>query len=313
VQGHVRKRRTWEFIVDIGHHPATGRRRQKSKSGFVTKKDAESALHEFIRYVEGGGDPSPERISPADYLNRWLEFQRTRGIRSRSLDGYEGYIRREIIPVIGGLELAKVKPGHVRAVLVRMQQRGAAAATLAQVRSVLGSALRQAVADGLITTNPVAAVKRPRVQRRELHWPTSAQLGALLQVSQGTVWEVPILLAAVTGARRSEILGLSWADVDLGSGTIFIRQGVQPVRGPYRTETIAFTPLKTKRARRQVQLPPFALERIRRHRRDQLKRRTRDGCAANTAGAGSGSGGATSPGGGPRTARSRCSTRPRWR
>jgi hypothetical protein len=69
LQGHVRKRRTWEFIVDIGPQPVTGRRRQKSKSGFVTKKEAESALHEFIRYVEGGGDPSPERIGLGEF--RW--------------------------------------------------------------------------------------------------------------------------------------------------------------------------------------------------------------------------------------------------
>src|SRR6266545_4579724 len=117
MRGHVRKRRTWEFIVNIGPHPVTGRRRQKSKSGFATKKEAESALHEFIRYIEGGGDPSPERIGLSEYLNRWIEFKRTRGIRSRTLDSYEGYIRREIVPVIGGLELAKIRPGHVRAVL----------------------------------------------------------------------------------------------------------------------------------------------------------------------------------------------------
>ncbi|HYT79946.1 MAG TPA: Arm DNA-binding domain-containing protein [Actinomycetota bacterium] len=122
--GHVRKRRSWEFIVDIGPHPITGRRRQKSKSGFATKREAESALHEFIRYIEGGGDPSPERIGLGDYIHRWLDYQRARGIRPRTLDGYEGYIRREIVPVIGGLELAKVRPGHVRAVLARMQQRG---------------------------------------------------------------------------------------------------------------------------------------------------------------------------------------------
>ncbi|MGH2652889.1 MAG: Arm DNA-binding domain-containing protein [Actinomycetota bacterium] len=274
MQGHVRKRRTWEFIVDIGAHPVTGRRRQKSKSGFATKRAAESALREFIRYVDGGGDPSPELIGLADYLERWLEYQRTRGIRSRTLDGYEGYIRREIAPVIGGLEIAKLRPGHVRAVLTRMQQRGLAPATIAQVRSVLGSALRQAVEDGMISSNPVAAVRRPRGRRPEVHWPTSAQLGALLQASRGMVWEVPILLAAVTGARRSEVLGIAWADVDLNAGTVFIRRGVQPVRGADRTSTIAFTPLKTKRARRQVQLPPFALERVRRHRRDQLRRRT---------------------------------------
>ncbi len=77
--GHVRKRRTWEFIVDIGRHPLTGRRRQKSKSGFATKKEAESALRELIRYIEGGGDPCPERISLAAYLYRWLEYQRRPG------------------------------------------------------------------------------------------------------------------------------------------------------------------------------------------------------------------------------------------
>jgi len=82
-----------------------------------------------------------------------------------------------------------------------------------------------------------------------------------------------MLLAAVTGARRSEILGISWDDVDLKEGTISIRRGVQPVRQAHRTHTAAFTPLKTKRSRRVVQLPPFAIERIRRHRREQLGRR----------------------------------------
>ncbi len=104
------------------------------------------------------------------------------------------------MPVIGGLEPAKVRPGHIRAVLAGVQTRGLSAATLAQVRSVLGSALRQAVAEGLITANAVAAVKRPRVQRRELRWPTSAQLRALVDASRRTMWEAPILLAAVTGA-----------------------------------------------------------------------------------------------------------------
>lgn len=79
MRGHIRKRRTWEFIVDIGRHPLTGHRRQKSKGGFATKKEAESALHEFIRYLEGGGDPCPERIAVADYLSCWLVYQQTRG------------------------------------------------------------------------------------------------------------------------------------------------------------------------------------------------------------------------------------------
>ena len=90
-----------------------------------------------------------------------------------------------------------------------MQQRGLSAATITQVRSVLGSALRQGVGHGLISANPVAAVKRPTVQRRAFRWPTSAQLRPLVEASRGTMWEFPILLAAVTGARQAEVLGIS--------------------------------------------------------------------------------------------------------
>lgn len=219
MRGHIRKRRTWEFIVDVGRHPVTGRRRQKSKGGFATKKEAESALHELIHSMDGGADPFPKRIALADYLARWLDYQRARGIRSRTLQAYEGYIRREVLPVIGALGLSELRPGHVRTVLTRMQERGVSGATIAQVRSVLGSALRQAVEDGLIATNPVSAVKRPRIQRPEPHWPTSAQLRALLEASRETIWEVPILLAALAGD-----------DVDLSVAALPLRQQ-QPVHG----------------------------------------------------------------------------------
>jgi integrase len=162
----------------------------------------------------------------------------------------------------------------VRAVLAGMQRRGLSAATISQARGVLSSALRQAVEDGLIAVNPVVAVKRPRIRRRELHWPTPVELSALLEVARGTLWEIAMLLSVATGARRSEVLGLSWEDVDFNAGTVFIRRGVQRIRRSENTIGAAFTPLKTRRARRTVALPSFTVERLRQHRRDQLERRS---------------------------------------
>lgn len=274
MRGYVRKRRSWEFIVDIDPDSDTGRRRQKSKSGFETKKEAEAALREFITYIEGGGEPVPERISVAVYLARWLEYQAARGIRPRTLESYKGYVRREIIRLIGGIELGRIKPGHVRWILSSMKRKQLSAATIAQARGVLRTALRQAVEEGLIPANPAAAVKGPKVTRRELHCPTPAELASLLECSRGTMWEIPVLLAVVTGARRSEILGLAWEDVDLRSGTIFIQRGVQRSVDPESPEVV-FTQLKTKRARRHIQLPSLARDRIRTHRREQLERRVR--------------------------------------
>jgi len=54
-------------------------------------------------------------------------------------------------------------------------------------------------------------------------------------------------------------------DIDSKFGAVSIRRGVQVVRGSERVNTVAFTPLKTKRSHRVVQLPPFALARIRGH------------------------------------------------
>lgn len=70
MRGHIRKRHTWEFIVDVGRHPVTGVRRQKSKSGFPTKRTAESALHEFtqgqvrevIGFDDGDGTTTSKRF-----------------------------------------------------------------------------------------------------------------------------------------------------------------------------------------------------------------------------------------------------------
>ena len=68
MRGHVRKRHSWEFIVDIGPDPDTGRRRQKGKSGLETRKEAESALREFITYIEA----APSGKVGAQYRGRGL-------------------------------------------------------------------------------------------------------------------------------------------------------------------------------------------------------------------------------------------------
>lgn len=82
------------------------------------------------------------------------------------------------------------------------------------------------------------------------------------------MWDVPLLLAAVTGARRGEVLAVAWSEVDLESGRLRIVRSLQASPGEPR-----FLPPKTKQGRRGIMLPPFAVERLRQHRADQLERR----------------------------------------
>ncbi|MED1786614.1 Arm DNA-binding domain-containing protein [Brevibacillus laterosporus] len=55
MKGHFRKRGSkWSFSVDIGPDPTTGKRKQKTVSGFKTKKEAEKACAELITQIENG-------------------------------------------------------------------------------------------------------------------------------------------------------------------------------------------------------------------------------------------------------------------
>jgi integrase len=249
-----------------------GKPRQVWRRGFATKREAEAELGRVVHRAGEGGDPFPKKITVRDYVQKWLASsdQRLRGSTSRR---YRQLLDLYVIPVIGGLQLSAVKPGHVREVLDRVTAAGRSPRTAIQTRAVLRSALRQAVEDGLISVNPVTSVKPPKPERPRLEVLTGQDLSCLLTESKGTVWEIPMLLAACTGARRSEVLGLRWTDVDPANGRVRITRGLQRVADDAGNQVLRFLDLKTDRARRTVHLQPFAGERLKQLRAEQAERR----------------------------------------
>lgn len=55
MKGYFRKRgKSWSYTVDIGHDPITNERKQKTKGGFKTKKEAQAACAEVkINLIRG--------------------------------------------------------------------------------------------------------------------------------------------------------------------------------------------------------------------------------------------------------------------
>jgi integrase len=242
-------------------------RRQYVVGVFPTRKAAEAAGRAAISTLEAGGDPFAEDVSTADYLGRWLEHMAGR-VRPRTLLRYRQLLERHVSPVIGHVPLCKVRPAHVQAAMDAMTAAGAAPRSVVHARAVLGGAMRRAVAWGLIPANPVSAVAPPQAERPDLAVPDAAGLMALLEAARGTDWEVPILLAVATGARRGEVLAARWSDLDLDTGRLRITGSLQRVDG----ELQRVAP-KTDRARRLVTLPGFARERLRAHRKEQAELR----------------------------------------
>ena len=134
--------------------------------------------------------------------------------------------------------------------------------------------MRQAQAWGLIVASPVAATHSPKAERPDLDIPDAAAAQALMAAAVGGPFEIPMVLAAYTGARRGEVLGLAWREVDLDRGRIRITRSLEWLGGEWR-----FKEPKTARSRREIAIPSTVVDRLRQHRRSQAERQLAAGPA----------------------------------
>ena len=99
----------------------------------------------------------------------------------------------------------------------------------------------------------------------ELVVPDAAGVREILEAADGPL-HIALLLAASTGMRRGEVLGLRWSAID---GTkVHVNSSLQRVRG-----SLVFVAPKTDRSRRTIALPPITVDALRRWRKDQAERR----------------------------------------
>jgi integrase len=266
MRGNVRRRAkgTWTLTVDIGPDPVTGKRRQTYRTVKGTKKDAEAALAELVRSVETGLDFDSSRLTVGEYLEKWLDASSKR-VKQRTFARYSELLRLHVLPIVGSLPLAKLKPLHLEKVYSSAEDKGLSKQSVLHIHRVAYTALRQAVRWQLVGRNVAEAVIPPRPDRRNLAALEPADVRELFEAVAGTHLETPTILAVGTGMRLGEVLGLRWRHVNLKKAELRITQTLQI--------TMDFDTPKTHRSMRTVTLPKFAVAALRRHKKDQNERR----------------------------------------
>jgi integrase len=146
-----------------------------------------------------------------------------------------------------------------------MTRRGLSAQTVAHARSTLRRALKDAQRDGLLARNAASLARPPRIERRELHPLTAAQVRTLLATTADDPYGPLFALAVATGLRQGELLGLRWQDVDLDARSLVVRRALtRTADGGY-----GLGEPKTARSRRTVMLSAGAMAALRRQAADQ--------------------------------------------
>jgi integrase len=232
VQGTIRKGRrpgTWELRVSIGADPLTGRYRQASRTVEGGRREAQRALAELVTEVA----QSPRRgtatnMTVADLLAQWLDLVVDR-LSPTTMRNYRAYARRYITPGLGRKQVRNVTTQEIDALYQALsRQRQLSARTIRQVHAVLRGAFGQAARWGWIRTSPVLSASPPPVHKAAVHPPEPRDAARLVAAAdqRDPDFGVFLRLAAATGARRGELCGLRWSDLDLTNRTIVIARNV---------------------------------------------------------------------------------------
>ncbi len=213
------------------------------------------------------------------YLEDWLERRRTI-LRPATHHSYRQLIRCYLVPRLGHLPLRAIDRRTLERCYAELltsggrQGRPLAPKTVRYCHAVVRRALEDALVDGLVATNPAGQARPPRHDPAivevddDLQVWTHEQAARFLAYVDDHPWRALWHAALGTGARRSELLGLRWTDVDLAARQVRIRRALTVVDGVPRL-------LGTKTSRsRALSIGASVVTALERRRREQEEHRS---------------------------------------
>ena len=264
----IKRGKKWAFVVEAGKHPVTGRRRQKWRSGFATKAEAEAELAKTLAAMgQGMKVPNPTNETVASYFVNWLTYKK-QYVRPGTYSTYGWLVNYHIVPRLGSIKLGKLTPQMLLSVYEEMLEDGLAPQTVKHVHKVLHDGLETATKWGLAEMNAAKLVKAPKVPKHEMRVWNEEQLTQFFREFQNPRYYAIFFLAATTGMRRGELLALKWADIDFENAKLTVRRSY--VRG---YNGYVFQEPKTAAGIRNIALSPQTVAVLRKHRVWQMEDR----------------------------------------
>ncbi len=215
--------------------------------------------------------PGGRGITASRYLcRRWLPTREGR-LRPTTSFRYEQMIDCYVLPHIGRVPLRSLTITHLEDLYAHLRRGGRhdggqlAPKTLLNVHQILRTALGDAERAGLARRNVARLMNPPchGIAPEQRCW-NEHQLRQFLQVAIEHRLGRAVWLAAMTGMRRGEVLGLRWSDIDLDASTLSIRRSVSCTG--YQVHTTA---TKTRTSRRSVDLDETTVAVLRNWRQRQ--------------------------------------------
>jgi integrase len=184
-----------------------------------TRRDAEKAVH-ALRAKINDEVRSPNTMN--ELITHYKKYELTEGNskRASTREVYEGFLTLHVQPKWGETKLDQLK-----AILVEQWLRSLrlAPATKSKIRNIMSAVFAHGIRYGIFPTNPIHGVRCSSKRLKEPDVLTPDEFNSL--VGELPMRErVMVLLAGTTGLRRSELIALTWQDVDFDSYSLRVNK-----------------------------------------------------------------------------------------
>lgn len=279
-QINVRKRgQKWQYQFEAAK--IKGKRKQITKSGFNTKKEAlEAGIKALAEYNNSGLHFEPSEISVSDYFDYWYEKYVVIELKINTQKAYRNYIENHIKPCLGLYKLKSLTPAILQEFVNSKYINGFSKNHLINLIGVISVALKYAVHPcNFIKNSPMLYVKLPKYEHSKAEashkYITPEEFEKIItRFPYGSTFYIPIMIGYYTGFRIGETLGLTWDDIDLENKRISINKIIY-----YNDDTKLWyfgTP-KTPTSTRTIEIGSTLLNALKKHRRDQLQNQLKYG------------------------------------
>lgn len=259
IAGHLQEKKGLYYMV-LSYKDKSGKRVSKWLPTGLPVKGNKKRAEDMLMAARAkfvAVEAAIDRDMPfSSYLVQWMEIARST-LKPNTAAGYASMIQNPIAPyfqqrgiTLGGLQAVDIQMFYTS------QLKRVSANTVIHYHAIIHRALKYAVKTDLIDVNPADKVERPRKDRFTASFYDGNEVNRLFQAARGTPLELPVMLAAFYGLRRSEVVGLKWDAIDFENKTIAIRHTVTACTEKGRRIEVAADTTKTASSRRTLPLVP---------------------------------------------------------
>ena len=176
-------------------------------------------------------------MSISSWFERWMRDIKMPSLAPSTIENYHSFFKRHIAPHIGDIPLFHLKTYHVERMMAELlkngrrwsgRDQGLAPSSVCEVMILLHNIIQGAVTAELIVENPVEKVEFPKVKRSERRVYTTDEIQQLLEVFVADkTYYLLVLMAIMTGLRRSELCGLEWQDYNPLTGELHVCRSIK--------------------------------------------------------------------------------------